>query len=247
MQVAKVGRALQFVGSAVNKDNVEGNPSFNKLVIYDDFVCTTLDATNDYTVTIAATADSATINAQANGVVRLTSGSTDDNVAFLASSLIFDMSKNPVIEARVSIIDVSKSCLFFGFSMATNDTTPEGIIDADSATIARGTAITDAAGFVCDADKVTSTLYIASTKTSGAIQSAAVTPSTLWTDGQWKVLRVALDSTGNAYFWVDGVLAGIIKLAVADVPFCFVVACSTRDGSAAQAVDIDYFKSWQDR
>jgi hypothetical protein len=243
MQQVKVDRALQFQGSAANKDNVEGNPSFSKMVIYDDFTCVTVDTTNDYTSTLDGTADAVAITAAANGKLRLTTGTTDNQVSFLASALVFDISKNPVIETKLTITDVSGTVLYFGFSDANTEATPDDTIDYADATLAA--TATDAVGFVCDADKVTSTIYAASVATGGSV--AAATTGVMWADGETKTLRIALNSDGDATFFIDGVVKNVVQAAVTDVPLCFIYNYGTRANDSSNTIDVDYVKAWQDR
>lgn len=242
-QQVPVERAIKFQGVASHTDNIEGNPSFSKMVMYDDFTCVTIDTTNDYVSTLDGTSDAVAITAAVNGVVRLTTGTADNEVSFLGSQLVFDITNEPVVEAEITITDVSGTVLFFGFSDANTETSPAATIDYDSGTLAA--AATDAAGFVCDADKVTSTLYAASIATGGSV--GATTTGIIWADGETKILRVELKSDGDAHYYVDGVLKAIRQAAVTDVPLCFVFNYGTRANDGSNTVDVDYVKAWQSR
>jgi hypothetical protein len=248
MQQAKIERALQFVGDGQNKDNVEGNPSCTKLVGYDDFNQLTIDATSDYTVTLGGLNDTFTISVTpgSGGWVSLVSGDTDDNVMAVATPLIFDITKSPICEARVQISDVSQTSFYFGFGDAVTITTPSSTVDYADATLAD--AVTDQAGFVCDADKVLVTyppIYATSSKTGGAV-GAAVT-GVVWQDGINHILRIELKPDGDAHYFVDGVLTNIRQAAVTDVPLCIIFNAGTRDNGAGDPVYVDYLKYWQDR
>jgi hypothetical protein len=241
MQTPKISRAVQFVGAANNKDNVEGNPSFNRMVICDDFNCVTIDATNDYTVTVAGTNDAVAVSNTpgAGGWVSMLSGDTDDEVCYMATPLIFDISKNPVCEARVQLSDVSQTSFFFGFSDAITESTPDSTIDYADATLAA--IATDAVGFVIDADKLTSTIYAAAIATGGSV--GATTTGLMATDSTTLVLRVALNSSGDAEFSVNGVIKVCTQTAVTDVPLCVMFNAGTRDNGGGDAVYIDYLKA----
>lgn len=244
-QQAVVNKALVFAGDAANTSNIEGNPSFEKVVFYDDFNCVTLDATNDYTVTVAGTNDAVAVDVTPGpgGWISILSGDTDNEACFMATPLNWDISKNPVCEARVKISDVTDTAFFFGFSDAVLETTPALTIDYDSGTLAAGA--TDAAGFVVDADKVTSTAYAASIATGGSV--AAATTGYMWVDNATKVLRVELKSDGDAHFFIDGVLTNVVQAAVTDVPLCVIFNSATRANGGGDAVYVDYLKIWQDR
>ena len=163
----------------------------------------------------------------------------------MATGLVFGISQAPAVESDVEITDISGTTLFFGFSDVTNDATPEGIIDADGGTIAAGSGVADAVGFLVDADLGTSSIYAVSVNTSGTEQS--VDTGLDWTDTYSKVLRVALDSSGNARFYVDSLEKAYIASAVADVPLCAAYAYGTRDGDGSNIVTARYLAKFQDR
>ena len=242
-QQVNVSKSLKFHGDAANSANIFGNPSFEKMVLCDDFTAVAIDTTNDYVSTLGGTGDAVAITGAGAHTVTLTTGTVDNEVSFLGSQLIFDIDKNPVIETKVTITDVSGTSFYFGFSDANTETTPASTIDYADATLAA--AATDAAGFVVDADKSSSLMYMATIATGGSV--AGATTGVTWTDGQTKTLRVALNSEGDAFFWVDGVLKGIVQSAVTDVPLCFIYNYGTRANDGSNTVVVDYIKAWQDR
>lgn len=241
-QQVNVNRTLNFNGSAEHRTNITGNPSSSRYCGVDWFDQVALDTTNDYTVTLGGTSDNAALSAGGATGLTLTTGTADNEVSFLATGLIFDISKNPEIETRVTITDVSGTSFFFGFSDANTESTPASTIDYADGTLAA--AATDAVGFVCDADKATSSLYGASIATGGAV--GATDTAIDWTDGVTHVLRVQLNTEGDAYFWVDGVLKGIRQSAVTDVPLCAIFNWGTRADDGSNTVIAKYLKKWQD-
>ena len=245
-QQVKVSRDLVFQGEAnYGLGNILGNPSNEKIVWVDDFTGIAIDLTNDYNSTLDGNNDAVAIDntAGGGGWIECKTGDGAGETSYLATFLRFDISQNPIIEARIKIRDVDGTQVYFGFSDAVTETSPAGTIDYDGGTL---TAVaTDAVGFVIDADKDSSLIYAASTK-SGAGNVVATSTGITWTDNQTKVLRVRLDSVGDAYFYVDGVLKVIHQLAVADVALCLMLNYADRDASADD-VDVDYFKSWEDR
>jgi len=241
-QQVKVNRDLRFVASAAVSDNVKGNMSTERMCSVDWFDQTTLDTSNDYTQTLGGTSDAGALTAGGETGFKGTTGTGDNEVSFLAGGLIFDITQNPEIETKLKIVDVSGTIIFYGLSDATLETTPAATIDADGGTL---TAVaTDAVGFVCDADLGTSSLYCASVNNGAAVQS--VDTGIDWTDNQSKKLRVRLDTSGNAYFYVDGVQVGYIASAVADVPLCEILNYGTRANDGANIVYARYLKRWQD-
>ncbi len=232
-----VGDCIEFKGEAKTKENVKGDLSTERMCSADFFDHKAIDTTNEYT----GAAGSAVTGGGVSGLTLTTSG-TDNVVYYFATPLIFDITQKPVIETKLKLADVSGTFVFFGFSDAINETSPSATIDADSGTLVA--VATDAAGFVIDADKGTSSIYSASVKTGAAVQSAD--SGIDWADDESKILRVELDASGNAYFYVDGVQVGYIALAVADVPLCAIINFGTRANDGANVVYTRYLKKWCD-
>jgi hypothetical protein len=241
-QQVKVQRELTFEhGRAAIDDNIKGNPSTERMCSVDWFDQTTLDTTNDYTQTLGGVSDAGALEAGGKHGFKGTTGTTDNNVSFLGTALIFDITQTPEIESKIEITDVSGTFVFFGFSDANTESTPSATIDGDGGLTA---VATDAAGFVIDADLGTSSIYCASVNDGGTVQY--VDTGLDWEDGDSHRLRVKLDSSGNAYFYVDGVQEGYIALAVADVPLCAIWNYGTRADDGANYVYFRYLKKWQD-
>ena len=237
-----VDSELIFKTAAATKANIVGNPSTVRMSSVDPFDGVTLDVTNDYVQTLGGTNDLGALAAAGEPGFKGTCGDTDNEVSFLATALIFDITQKPEIEIKLKIVNVSGTFVYFGFSDATSETTPAATIDAAGGTLTA--AATNAVGFVCDADLGPSSLYCASVNAGGAVQS--VDTGIDWTDNQSKIKRVSLDSSGNARFYVDGVQKGYIALAVADVPLCAILNYGQRAGEANTVVHMRYLKKWQD-
>lgn len=242
MQNVIVDRTLEFVDAADKNPNVFGNMSNAKYCGVDWFDQVALDTTNQYVSTLGGTADAAALSAAGTTGLTLTTGSGDNEVSYLGTGLIFDISKNPIIEAKVTITDVSGTFFYFGFSDANTESTPNSTIDYADETLAA--AATDAVGFVCDADKSSSLLYAASIATGGAVGGTST--GITWTDGQTKTLRVSLDTSGNACFYVDGVIKARRAAAVTDVPLCAIFNYGTRANDGSNTVIVKFLKKWQD-
>tara|TARA_Y100000310_G_C20442624_1_gene696825 strand:- start:58 stop:795 length:738 start_codon:yes stop_codon:yes gene_type:complete len=241
-QTVNVDRALVFKADAAIQNNVKGNLSTERMHSVDWFDGKALDTSNAYTQTLGGTSDAGALTAGGENGVKFTTGTGDNEISFLATGLVFDITQKPDIESKIEITDVSGTVVFFGFSDAVTESTPAGSLDADSGTL---TAVaTDVVGFVVDADLGTSSLYCASAKSGASVQS--VDTGIDWTDTQSKVLRVSLDASGNARFYVDGVQEGYIASAVADVPLCAIWNYGTRANDGANVVTARYLKKWQD-
>jgi len=239
-QQVRVSRHIQFVGDANEADNVKGNLSETRMTFVDWFVGDTVATI--YTETLDGLNDDVAPIAGGVPGLSLLSGDTDDQVMFFGTGLIFDISNNPVIEAKIRITDVDQTSFYFGFSDANTETTPASTIDYAGGTLAA--AATNAAGFVSDADKSSSLFYAAHIKTGGSV--AAATTGITPTDSTWYVLRVKLDSSGNCWWYINGVAVYYKATAVTDVPLCAVFNAGTRDDGGGDAVYVKYLKAWQD-
>jgi len=235
---------LIFKAGASIKANVVGDMMPKRMTHIDWFDGYALDVTSDYYQKLDGTNDLGALTAGGEHGFKGTCGDTDNQIAFLSTGLIFDITQRPVIEAKIKIVDVSGTVVFFGFSDATSEATPVGTIDADTATLVAGA--TDAVGFLIDADLGTSTIYKASIATGGTVTGAAIAPATLWTDNQSKVLRIALDASGNAWFYVDGIGVAYQATAVTDVPLCAILNYGQRAATANTVVYMRYLARWQD-
>lgn len=240
-QQINVDREIVFKTDANEYNNVKGNMSPERMTSVDWYDQTTLNTTNDYTQTLGGTSAGALSAGGVTGLT-LTTGTADNEVSFLGTALIFDITQKPTIETKLKIVDVSGTVVFWGFSDANTETTPAATIDADGGTLTA--AATDAVGFVIDADLGTSSLYCASVNNGGTVQYKDTALD--WTDNVSHILRVALDASGNARFYVDGVQKGYIALAVADVPLCAIYNYGTRANDGANVVYARYLKKWQD-
>jgi hypothetical protein len=239
-----IDHTLEFKANAAQDDNIKGNPSTERMCSVDWYDGVALDTTNDYTQTLGGTSDAGALCAGGEHGFLGTTGTGDNEISFLATGLIFDITQEPEIETKLEITDVSGTVVFWGFSDATSETTPAATIDADSGTV---TAVaTDAVGFLIDADLSTSALYCVSVNNGGTAQSLAASPAVAWANGESRRLRIKLDSSGNANFYVNGVGVGYLALAVADVPLCEIKNYGTRDNDGSNTVYFRYLKKWQD-
>ena len=240
-QTVNVDRHLVFKADAAEQDNVKGNLSAERMHFVEHWFDDTTSAL--WTETIDGTNDD--ISPIAGGVtgLKMHTGDTDNEVSFLGTALIFDITNEPEIEAKVRITDIDKTVFFFGFSDANTETSPACTIDYDTTTLAA--AATDAAGFLSDADKSTSLYYAAHVATGGSV--AAATTGITPTDAAYHVLRIKLDSSGNATWYIDGTPVYYKATAVTDVPLCAIFNAGVRANGAGDDTYLIYFKAWQNQ
>jgi hypothetical protein len=241
-QQVRVEREITFVGDANQEANISGNFLTKRACRVDWFDQAALDATNNYVQTLGGTSDAGAVVGAGEIGFKGTTGTSDNEISFLSTALIFDPSQNPAIEAKIEVTDAVNSFFFFGFSDATSETTPDATIDASGGTIAA--AATDAAGFFMDGDK-SSTLYYGSIATGGSVASTST--GLTWASGTAKTLRVELDSSLTARYYVNGVQVGTKALAVTDIAagFCATFNYGTRE-AAANYLYMRYLAKFQD-
>jgi len=161
MQKLLVGNKLQFRGDANNTDNIIGNFSKKKMVIYDDFTGIALDAGR--WVFAGNNGGTEAITAAQGGTVTLTTGATDDDRSLLATPLIFKCAQNPIIEARLKVSALTTIGINFGFNDATTEGDNALAMEITAAAIVNGKN-TDGAMFIYDTDATTDVLYYGATK-----------------------------------------------------------------------------------
>lgn len=239
-QNLRVSRNIEMLGDANQEANMKGNICTERMYFDEYWFDDTTSAL--WTETLDGTSDNIAPTVGGVGGLTLTTGTGDNEVSFLGSALIFDVTQKPVIEARVKIVDVSGTCFYFGFADANTETSPASTIDYADATLAA--QATDAVGFVVDADKGTSSIYCASVNDGGT--AAAADAGSDWEDNETKNLRIALDASGNAKFYIDGVQVGYTATACADVPLCAVFNFGTRANDGSNVIYVRRFQAWAD-
>jgi len=241
-QQVKVERTIQFVGDANQEANVEGNFLTKRACRVDWFDQKALDETNGYTITVGGASDAVAVSG--GGVIGVTmlTGTGDNEVEYFAATpLVFDVTQNPALETKINVADVSGSFFFFGFSDAVTETTPNSTIDYADGTLAA--TATDAVGFICDGDKASSKLYCAYVGTG--ITVGVIDTGIVWTDGVSHVLRVEIDSSCGARWYVDGTQVGYKATACTDVPLCAMFNAGNRE-AAANSIYARYLAKFQD-
>jgi len=238
--VVRVGKSVKFIGDAKHDDNVEGNFSMKKVYLYDDFLQRAEDATTWWEEHLDGTDDAFAITNAPGGVVRITTGTTDNEETIVNyGQLTWYGDKNCVVEARVEINDVSGTALFFGLA----DAAGEMSIDYKDGTLT--TTATDAVGFLCDADKESSSIYCVGVKAD--TDETPIDTGSDWENDAWHILRIEC-ATDGAHFYLDGNAVGFMDASQeGGNPLIITFSAETRADDGSNTIDIDYIKAWQDR
>lgn len=241
-QQVKVERDLVFAGAANYTDNIEGNPSTTKVVYYNDFLTAGADETNDVAIN-ESHGGSGAISAAVGGTYRLTTSTTDNDKAELALELCWEAAKACVMEARVKVDAITTVGMVVGFSDAKSEADNQVAFEISGATIVD--RCTDGVAFCFDTDASNVYWYCCQTKAgtqTGTDTSIAPVAAT------YEVLRVELDTSGNAVFYRNGVkVANIASAVTTTTDMTPYIAVISRAGTAARNMDVDYIKAWQNR
>lgn len=244
----RVADKIEFNDNANNQDNIYGNPSTNKIVLVEDFITPAIDATNDWVVSVGGTGDTIAYNSISGGAALMTSGSVDDDVCSIAGALVWRGDRNATIEVRMTPTSaVAGQAWFVGFSDATSEAATNAMpIHYPAGTL---TAVADnAAGFIFDADKSATLIYVA------GVKATVLSPTTLGTStgitnaiNTAVVLRATLKND-FVTFHVNGVLKASRPIAVTQTTLlCPTIHLMTRANASSQTLSVDYIKVWQDR
>jgi len=157
-------------------DNIEGNYSPEKMVLYDDFTGIALDA--ERWVFAGNNGGTEAITAGTNGTVTLTTSTSDNDRSIIASPLNFLCAKNPVIEACFKVSAATTVGINFGFSDATTEGDNVLAMELAAGALVNAKA-TDCVGFVFDTDDTYDHWYYGATKadTEG---TPALAKATAW-------------------------------------------------------------------
>jgi hypothetical protein len=239
--VVRVGREIEFVNDAKHRANIVGNMLEKQNHFSDDFTGDTLD-TNKWLVTLHADGDAVAISEVAGGECLITTTAVDEDSTYLSTPIIYSGGYASAIEAEIGITDVDGVGVFFGFSDAKSEANTNLAIHYPAGTLASVAA--NAVGFVIDADELTSSIYLDSVK-AGTDQETDT--GTDWADGEFRTLRVEVDSSGHAAFWIDGVAVGALNNAVtASTLLCGTIQVINRARAEVDTVRIRRFDAWSD-
>lgn len=237
--------------------------SQEKVVTFDDFQQAALDTTDKWLAVAGATATIAAIVASPEGKVDMICGTNGaagvTDAAALSSRVLTHgqaVSLGPIVfEARVSVSHITGATVCVGLSDKIADGAAEAVLHVIKvADIADdGLTVSNALSFCQDAEATNATLWHATSENAGTIAHVAAAGECVLdvgpTPNVYQTLRIEVDATGDARFYVDGELKFTEETAVATtavlVPY---IAVTAEDGTpVATTVSIDYIQFVQDR
>jgi len=239
-QQIKVERNIVIAGAANQTNNVEGNLNPDRKGVFYEYTELALDDTNKYTPYL----DTTSTIALASGGITLTTAATDTKTCSQSQGGIWwYCAKNPVVEMRFQLDVVTNVAINAGFTDAVSEAS--GVLPF----LISGTTISDTATngvmFCFDTNQTTKYWYIVNTKAGtqgGTILASTYAPAAA-TD---VTLRVALDSSGNAYYFYNGIQVGY-KASATTAATPLIPYFGIRNNSAAAHVaTLKSVRLWQD-
>lgn len=215
---------------------------------FDDFNRIAIDSTNLWNVNADGGGTAFAINTQANGVVRGTVDTDDNDNTNMNGPVIYRSdSGGPLIcEWRVApITSVADGETFVGMSDATTDELPIQVSTTDAQT----DAASDAVGFcytgagtanwkACGVDSDASRTPVACNRAFVDATGASVRVSTPVV-GRFQTLKISINESGDADFYINGSWQATIENAVSpDVLLNQYLAFLS--GGTGRSVDVDY-------
>jgi len=187
-----------------------------------------------------------------NGLVTITGANTDADTTFIGTGINFDVGLQGTIvcETRIQMPDLDTKEIFFGVtSILSLDEQLEDIVINASATAV--TCVADLAGFYFS-DELTASAtdwhgIHAGGSTADGDTAANVNLSKTVTANTWQILRLELDSNGNARWFIDGDLVQSVAGAVSttsDVAVCLALGANTTE---LVIIDCDYILATANR
>lgn len=195
--------------------------------------------------TDSATSAAAILAGGVGGVLRLTTGDAGSGLAadteqLTNNTLMFKAANgNLVFEIRVKLSAITTCWAFFGFTDTVAAALEAPVISAGSADTITTNA-SDAVGFMFDTRMATDNWWLVGVKgdTDATAQNAGYAPVA----GTYEVLRIEVDTSGNAMFFRNGLKIGsrMSNALTASVALTPIMAVSKTSVTASMTCDIDY-------
>lgn len=221
--------------------------------VFDDFLAAALDATNNWITfegTTAAAQIATTVTAP-EGQVTMVNGAANDaqdkavtSLILLAKGSLISLGKT-VFETRVSFSAITGCSWGFGLGDVLANATEVANYTVNSGVVADDAGIANAISFVFDTD-ATAALWQACSTNAGTVGNAGVEQTLVDAPAAntYQTLRIEVDASGDARFYINGVLRLSRPTAVATTALLipYIWGDSAVDLQTSVTVAIDYIK-----
>jgi len=239
-QQVRVGRDIVFTGDANYESNIKGFMAPEKKYANYEYTELALDDTNKYTPYL----DGTSAIALADGGITLTTAATDTKVCSQSQGGIWWYpARNPMVEMKFQIDVITTVAIYAGFSDAVSEASSFLPFAITTATLAD--KCTNGVGFLFDTLQSLPYFNIVNTNagTEAFTQLSSAHVPVANTD---ITVRVAIDSSGNAeYFW-NGVGVGYKALATATTTPLVPYFGIRNNGDAAHVATLRHVRVWCD-
>jgi len=195
--------------------------------------------------TDSATSAAAILAGGVGGVLRLTTGDAGTGLAadteqLTNNTLMFKAANGDLVfEIRVKLSAITTCWAFFGFTDTVAAALEAPVISAGSADTITTNA-SDAVGFMFDTRMATDNWWLVGVKgdTDATAQNSGYAPVA----GTYEVLRIEVDTSGNAVFFRNGLKIGsrMSNALTASVALIPIMAVSKTSVAASMTCDVDY-------
>jgi len=229
-------------------------PSPTRVALFDDFIGDRVSTSVWQFVegTDSATSSAAILTGGIGGVLRLTTGDAGTGLAadteqMTANQLMWQASNGGLsLQARLKLSQITECYVFVGFTDTVAASLEAPIMSAGSADTFTTNA-SDAVGFMFDTRMTTDNIWLTGVKADvdATHQNSGVAPVA----AQYLTLRVDVDSSGNATFYINGVQRGttLANAITAATDLTPVVTVSKTATASSMTLDLDYLHITMDR
>lgn len=209
-------------------------------VFQDDFTGDTLST--DLWATAVDGAGSAIVSGSTSYMVLSTATGATDKVE-VATGLFGVASKNPSLEARAYMVDISHTTMFIGLTDARSEAANTLSFALNGGTLT--STASNAVGFLWDSAQTAATVKCVTVKAN--VDGPILNSGVALTAESFKTFRIDVDSTGKATFWIDGASVCSQNAAITTTtPLAGVVGFKNQEG-VVNRVYVDRIKLWQGR
>ena len=216
---------------------------------FDDFLGDALNAQYSISAGVDAQAVAPAISVANKGIVRLTTGNAGTGALTDGSSLTQELvwkasNGGLVMEANVTLSSAANIVVNVGFTDAKADNTLEIPIEV-SGTSTLTTNASDAVVFAYDTNTTTDNWKCVgvSSNTDATVASSGITPVA----STYQKLRIEVDTSGNADFFIDGSKVCTVASAVSTATTLTPIVVATARTTTSKNVDVDYLFIAQNR
>jgi hypothetical protein len=238
-----VFRELEFKGDANQGQNVKGYFNPHKLMREYNFLELALDTTNLYSQQL----DTDSTQATGSGGLLFTTQATDTRVDIIScGGLHLYPAQNPVVEIKFQLDVVTTVAVNFGLSDAVAASYGSGVLPFTiSGTTVSDTTIADGAMFVFDTNQTTDYFYCCYDK-NGTQAGSILSSAYALTAAKDVILRVSLDTSGNARYYYNGTEVFYKATAITTTdPFTALFGIRN-NAAAAHVAKVRYIRTWVD-